>query len=85
MDLTLRSWVTLEGLGPGNFRVKPKIHLLVHLSSTCSRLGPPGAWWNYSEEGCGGNMAKITMRRGGTDNPTQIATVLLSRAAARLP
>ena len=85
IDLILRSWVVLEGLDPEKFKVKPKMHLLVHLGPTCSRLGPPGPLWNYSEEDWGGKMAKLAMRRGGTDNPTQIAIVLLSRAAALLP
>ena len=82
-DLILRSWVLLENHDPGNFRVKPKMHLLLHLmSSTCCTLGPPASLWNYSEEDWGGKMARIAKRRGGADNPGPVALALLDRAVA---
>ena len=45
------------------FRVKPKMHLFLHLTS--GKMGNPSSFWNYRDEDFGGSIADMFFRAGG--------------------
>ena len=82
-DLLVQSWVRLEPLDPDTFRVKPKVHQILHIvNSTSDTLGPPGSVWSYAEEDWGGRMVKLFVRRGGRLSVGRGAELLFNRALA---
>lgn len=48
------------------FRLKPKLHLFLHL---CLEGGDPAKHWCYRDESFGGTVAKVARRRGGLYSP----------------
>ena len=59
-------WVALHdilnGADPKAFRLKPKLHLWLHI---CSDGSCPSRTWTYGDEDFGGSVAKAARRRGG--------------------
>ena len=52
----------LHGLDDRSFRIKPKLHLFLHITSDNSL---PRLIWTYRDEDFGGSVARMARRRGG--------------------
>ena len=63
-----------------NWRVKPKLHLLLHLSqsSTC-----PKDTWCYRDEDFGGATATMVRAKGGHNTPGNSSQIVLDKFKAR--
>ena len=56
------------------WRLKPKLHLFLHL---CLDGGDPSKHWCYRDEGFGGTVARIAHRRGGHLGPKATSSTVL--------
>jgi hypothetical protein len=74
-----------DHLNPDNskaFRLKPKLHLFLHL---CIDGGDPAKHWCYRDEDFGGSVAKAARRRGGLRKPGATSARVLSCMAMGNP
>ena len=72
-------FVALDNLTGGDiWRVKPKLHCLLHL---CSDGGKPSMNWTYRDGDFGGSCSHWARRRGGLHRPGAASKNLLSRFA----
>ena len=69
-------FVALELFDPINFRIKPKLHLFLHV---CSEGSTPASVWTYRDEDAGGTIAKFCRRRGGLLSLRAFSLNLLDR------
>lgn len=68
--------------GTRSWRVKPKLHLFMHL---CSDGSKPALYWNYRDEDWGGSVAKMSRRRGGLLSAKAFSENLLQRFRMHQP
>ena len=61
------------------WRVKPKMHLFLHL---CESGSNPSQHWLYRDEDFGGSLASIGKRRGGANYPAVLGKSVLSKFIA---
>ena len=61
---------------PKRWRVKPKLHLFLHLCSDGSR---PALFWTYRDEDYGGSVSSRSRRRGGLLSAQAFSSNLLNR------
>ena len=75
-------YVALERhFGDGiNWRVKPKLHLFLHL---LDNIDSPVETWTYRDEDYGGSAAHTVRAKGGHDTPRSAGCRLLDRVMAR--
>ena len=66
----------LETVEPDTFRLKPKLHLFLHV---CSDGGKPARTWTYRDEDSGGTVAAYSHRRGGLLSVSAFSGNLLDR------
>ena len=64
------------------FRIKPKLHMFLHVCSDGSR---PARYWAYRDEDYGGSVARLSRRRGGCRNATATSLNVLQRFAILNP
>ena len=64
------------------FRVKPKMHLFLHV---CAEDDLPAKNWCYRDEDFGGSAAKMSRRRGGVRSLQGVSSVTLERFKAHTP
>lgn len=64
------------------FRIKPKLHLFLHICSDGSR---PAKCWNYRDEDWGGSVAHLSRRKGGLCSVSATSSNVLSRFLANQP
>ena len=64
------------------FRIKPKLHLFLHLCHDGCR---PARYWNYRDEDWGGSVARFSRRKGGLLSAGAMSTNVLERFAANQP
>jgi hypothetical protein len=65
-----------------SFRIKPKLHLFLHLVSDGS---VPRQTWTYRDEDFGGSVARMARRRGGQLSCKATSTTVLSRFKMKNP
>ena len=67
------------------FRVKPKMHLFLHVTS--GKMGNPSSFWNYRDEDFGGSIADMFFRAGGPSTAQAGSRSLLEKfvAQSRMP
>ena len=58
------------------FRIKPKLHLFLHITSDSSL---PRLIWTYRDEDFGGSVARMARRRGGALKCSSTSKVCLTR------
>ena len=58
------------------WRLKPKLHLFLHICSDGSR---PARHWNYRDEDYGGAVARAARRRGGVLSAPAVSKTVLER------
>ena len=61
---------------PKNWRIKPKLHLFLHMCSEGSR---PSCCWTYRDEDWGGSVSSRSRRRGGLLSAQAFSSNLLDR------
>ena len=74
-----------DHLNPGNpkaFRIKPKLHLFMHVTSDDSL---PARHWTYRDEDFGGSVARMARRRGGMLSCGKTALQVLQKFKLRNP
>jgi hypothetical protein len=64
------------------WRLKPKLHLFLHL---CLDGGDPSLHWCYRDESFGGTVARIAHRRGGQMSVTATSSSVLQAFRAGTP
>lgn len=64
------------------FRIKPKLHLFMHITQDGSR---PARHWNYRDEDWGGSVARLCRRRGGLLSCSAMSRNVLQRFVAGVP
>ena len=64
------------------YRLKPKLHLFLHL---CLDGGEPAKHWCYRDEGVGGTVVRIAHRRGGMHSPSATSEQVLHGLAMACP
>ena len=74
--------VSLEVHLPGVFRVKPKLHFFQEMYEQ-DLPGRPSSDWTYREEEFGGSVARLGMRRGGSNTPGAVGRQTLLKFVAR--
>jgi len=62
------------------WRMKPKVHLMLHLAENLHR---PAETWTYRDEDYGGSAARSMRSRGGTDTPKVAGENLLQKFCCR--
>ena len=76
-------WLSQQDEDGVFFRVKPKMHQFLHLlHEVAPRHGSPNLYWNWADEGLGGRLSKVALRRGGKSTPSRISEAVLKRVAA---
>ena len=65
-----------HGRDDRQFRIKPKLHLFMHITQDGSR---PARHWNYRDEDWGGSVARLCRRRGGLLSCTAMSRNVLTR------
>ena len=68
--------IGLQPTGTRNWRIKPKLHLFLHL---CSDGGRPSLFWTYRDEDYGGTVARYSRRRGGLLSARGMSEGMLDR------
>ena len=76
--------VALEGVfgDNGSWRIKPKLHQFLEI---CSDGSWPSANWNYRDEDFGGNMSRMSRRRGGLLSTLSTSRALITRFRIKVP
>ena len=69
-------FVALESRYEYWWRVKPKLHLFLHM---CDGSSKPAMCWTYRDEDFGGSCAQWARRRGGLQKPSSTSKNLLVR------
>ena len=64
------------------FRIKPKLHLFMHITQDGSR---PARHWNYRDEDWGGMVARLCRRRGGLLSCAAVSRNVLQRFVIGVP
>jgi hypothetical protein len=64
------------------FRIKPKLHLFLHITSDGSR---PALYWNYRDEDWGGSVARLAHRQGGAVTALSCSSRVLSHFVQNQP
>ena len=64
------------------FRIKPKLHLFLHI---CSDGSKPSLYWNYRDEDWGGTVAHLSRRRGGLCSVSAVSSNCLLRFVENEP
>jgi hypothetical protein len=64
------------------FRIKPKLHLFMHITQDGSR---PARHWNYRDEDWGGSVARLCRRRGGLLSCMAMSRNVLMRFVLGVP
>ena len=64
------------------FRIKPKLHLFIHITSDDSL---PRLTWTYRDEDFGGSVARMARRRGGLLRCGTTSMAVLSRFKIEQP
>ena len=62
------------------WRVKPKLHLFMHLIES---LDSPAVAWTYRDEDFGGTAAALVRSKGGRDTPRAAGVLLLEKFMGR--
>ena len=74
------SWIALHHYWNGReeqaFRMKPKLHLFLHICSDGSR---PRRYWAYRDEDYGGAVARRGRRRGGVLSVSSVSRKVLEK------
>lgn len=72
--VSLHDILNVQGENPKVWRIKPKLHLFLHV---CSEGSIPARTWTYRDEDFGGSVAKAARRRGGLLRPQATSSKVL--------
>lgn len=64
------------------YKVTPKLHLFLEMADRADRC--PSDCWTYRDESCGGEIAQLAERRGGSSNPHSVGKSFFERFVAKI-